>query len=150
MSRNVNIEDYVNLNIDDDDEMATSINNLQNNDIMKELLDNYNKLTSSEDKKIEEKNLNQQILEQQQLFELQKLKNNKIKKNEKHNIKSNKNIYTILKDTIFIMILFILFNSIYFDQIINTYIITTPDIIMSILKTILVGLIYTVIKYFIL
>ena len=150
MSRNVNIEDYVNLNIDDDDEMATSINNLQNNDIMTELLDNYNKLTSSEDKKIEEKNLNQQILEQQQLFELQKLKNNKIKKNEKHNIKSNKNIYTILKDTIFIMILFILFNSIYFDQIINTYIITTPDIIMSILKTILVGLIYTVIKYFIL
>ena len=150
MSRNVNIEDYVNLNIDDDDEMATSINNLQNNDIMTELLDNYNKLTSSEDKKIEEKNLNQQILEQQQLFELQKLKNNKIKKNEKHNIKSNKNIYTILKDNIFIMILFILFNSIYFDQIINTYIITTPDIIMSILKTILVGLIYTVIKYFIL
>lgn len=161
-----NIEDYVNLNIDDD-EMATSINNLQNNqDLMNNLLENYNQLEDQDiylQREEQEQEIEQEREREQQQLQLKEQQRQQILQQQKKQLKNNinneidniehlqinedKNYMSILINTVLVIILFLIFNSTYIDIFLKKY--QQSDITILSLKVITLGLIYSLIKFFI-
>jgi hypothetical protein len=188
MAQKIDIGDYVNLNLDQND-MATALNNLNNpngSQVIDNLMEQYDGVNMQQPQMMQPQMMQQQQMQQQQmqpqmvqmqpqmiqmqqpqmmtnLFNKQTEEKNKIlkdldlseKKPEVETTIANtestkKSLMLHMKETILVVLLYIMLGNDYINTYVTKYVpyFNESPLVLFVIKVILIGLLYHIIRYF--